>query len=189
MPSSPRAARCSAATRPCSAHVQEAQQPERIVIAAHSQGSIYTLALVFRDEFRDEADLQNRKGWTLAPSFAPPAGRFRAHGVPESLLHIDRPLRLLTAGCPILQTYEPNFPGQYLWPSDPVAVARVLDRTRIESWRNVYRSGDYFGRALWSRTCDPETALRRLSERCIGPGQHTGYWSDAEFAKEVLSLV
>ena len=164
-------------------HIQLVQAPERIVIAAHSQGSMYSLAMLIGDDYRDVADRKGAPDWPLAP-------RVRADEVArEPAPAISGDSALLTAGCPILQTYSPNFPGQYEWPGTR---ARALERLRasgVGEWRNVYRSGDYFGRALWSRTCDPEFAWGPLSEKCLGPGHHTGYWSDPRFAREVLALL
>jgi hypothetical protein len=168
-------------------HVDAMQAPSSIVIAAHSQGSMYSLALMFGDEFRDRADRQEVVGWPLAPRLLPdhpdiarePAPRLRA------------PISLLTAGCPILQTYAPSFPGQYEWPADRGAVNRQLATIGPRTtWRNAYRSGDYLGRALWSsRECALHAPWGALSEVCIGPGHHTGYWGDPRFAAQVLALV
>jgi len=101
------------------------------------------------------------------------------------------PLSLVTAGCPILQTYAPSFPGQYDWPADPDAiVARLAAFGPGARWRNVYRSGDYFGRSLWaSRVCDPPAPPAGLEEICLGPGHHTGYWGDPLFAERVLEMI
>ena len=104
-------------------HVQSVQNPAHIVIAAHSQGSMYSLALLFGDEFRDRADRQGANTWPLAPRLLParevpgPVGANRER--PPTL---GAPLALITAGCPIRQTYAPNFPGQYDWASDTAAV-------------------------------------------------------------------
>jgi hypothetical protein len=58
------------------------------------------------------------------------------------------------------------------------------------TWRNAYRSGDYLGRALWSpRECALHAPWGALTEVCLGPGQHTGYWGDRRFAAQVLALV
>ena len=71
------------------------------------------------------------------------------------------------------------------------------------TWVNLYRSGDYVGRALWARdpdaqeVFDPERVtydLRapggpRVVEECVGPGSHTGYWSEAALGDWVIRLV
>lgn len=169
-------------------HIRTEQGPERIVIAAHSQGSMYSLALIFGDRYRDSADRLEGTSWPLAPRLVPD----HPEAIREAAPVVDVPIRLLTAGCPILQTYAPNFPGQYDWPADRASVvadlALVGDGTA--TWRNVYRSGDYLGRALWAEdVCDDDAAFGPLSEACLGPGQHTGYWGDPRFARQVLALL
>ncbi len=175
-------------------HIREVQGPERIVIAAHSQGSVYSMALLFGDEFRDRADRQGGNTWPLAPRLLPgrdapgPVGANRER--PPTL---SAPLALITAGCPIRQTYAPNFPGQYDWTSDTAAVASMLAAIGpATTWRNVYRSGDYLGRALWAGAapiCTPPAPPSPLEEFCLGPGHHTGYWSDPRFAAHVLAVI
>ena len=172
-------------------HVATAQDPDAVVIAAHSQGSMYSLALLFGDEFRDRADRQEATGWPLAPRVLPDHP-----DVPrEPSAAVTVRLALLTAGCPIQQTYAPSFPGQYDWPSDEDGVRAMLRRTGPNTtWRNVYRSGDYLGRGLWSGAgatdaADPLSRPLRRDEFCLGAGQHTGYWGDPRFAAHVLALI
>ena len=43
----------------------------------------------------------------------------------------------------------------------------------MKEWVNVYRSGDYVGRALWS---DATAGTAVGTEYCIGAGAHTHYW-------------
>jgi hypothetical protein len=168
-------------------HVQEVQAPTRIVIAAHSQGSMYSLALLFGDPFRDSADRVEATSWPLPPRLLPDHPEAIREPAPE----LTAPLALITAGCPIRQTYAPSFPGQYDWPADTAAVCSMLAGVAPgTTWRNVYRSGDYLGRALWSeRVCDPTAPPPPLEEFCLGPGHHTGYWRDPLFARRVLELV
>ncbi len=172
-------------------HIAVEQRPDAIVIAAHSQGSMYSLALLFGDEFRDRADHQEAEGWPLAPRVLPDhpdISRERAPAVPPRLA-------LLTAGCPIVQTYAPSFPGQYDWPADVDVVDDLLRRAGPNTtWRNVYRSGDYLGRELWpgadlTDAADPPARPLRRDEFCLGAGQHTGYWGDPRFAAHILALV
>jgi hypothetical protein len=109
---------------------------------------------------------------------------------------------LLTCGCPLRQLYGERFPGQYDWvgelPLRPGALRPVTG-----TWVNLYRSGDYVGRALWARdpddpeVYDPEhegydlqaPGNPRVVEWCIGAGSHTGYWSDATLGDWVMRLV
>ena len=175
------------------AHVEAVQAPDAIVIAAHSQGSMYSIALLMGDPFRDQADRTAAKDWPLAPRLLPD----HPNVVREEAPRIGVRLALLTAGCPILQTYAPNFPGQYGWARAQQDVGLALRRIGPDTtWRNVYRSGDFVGRELWDRRAaeggdrpSPAAPRRRVQEFCLGPGQHTGYWGDQRFAKHVLDLI
>jgi hypothetical protein len=97
----------------------------------------------------------------------------------------DRPwdsLHLLTMGSPLRQLYASCFPHLYHWVTED---KRAPDPSQLglDSWTNVYRSGDYIGRYLWSGV-DPwnldrmEISADRF-ERCLGPGAHTRYWDSA----------
>jgi hypothetical protein len=87
-------------------------------------------------------------------------------------LHFDgHPLRirtwLLTMGCPLRQLYARRFPYLYGWAQRPTP--QQLD---VQRWENLFRSGDYVGRALWTPDPPPDDA----AERCIGGGAHVRYW-------------
>jgi hypothetical protein len=87
-------------------------------------------------------------------------------------LHFDaRPFRirtwLLTMGCPLRQLYARRFPYLYGWAQRPTP--QQLD---VQRWENLFRSGDYVGRALWTPDPPPDDA----AERCIGGGAHVRYW-------------
>ena len=80
----------------------------------------------------------------------------------------------------------------------PRRLAPLNDR-----WVNLYRAGDYVGRTLWAADPDAEAvwdpgrlATERalpdgplLTEHCLGPGGHTGYWSDPMFGDWLMHLV
>jgi hypothetical protein len=82
-------------------------------------------------------------------------------------------VRLLTLGCPLRQIYRQRFPMLYHWfnPAAPAATAATIG---VERWHNVYGSGDYIGRDLWT-AADP---LGLVTEACIGPQAHTRYFTD-----------
>lgn len=154
---------------------------DALVIAGHSQGTVLTAAALFGDANRSP---QARPLAQEAPGLTLPAR-----------------VSLLTAGSPLRQLYEARFPGQYSWLQTDLDVpGRLAPVTR--HWVNLYRSGDYVGRALWAdddapAVWDPdELATERrpaggpeLIEHCLGPGGHTGYWSDATFGDWLLHLV
>ncbi len=137
---------------------------DAVVVVAHSQGTV-----ISADIFRYLAHL-------------------RACGAERALDRLDRdpapgvrplPVYLFTMGSPLRQLYAQRFPHLYQWAQRPDPGA--LDAVR--KWINVYRSGDYVGRALWvgdSPSCYmPGTVLlddgvRR--EYTIGAGAHTHYW-------------
>ena len=77
------------------------------------------------------------------------------------------PVWLLTMGCPLRQLYARRFPYLYGWAQRPTPQA--LD---VERWENLFRSGDYVGRALWMPGPLPDDA----AEQCIGGGAHVRYW-------------
>ena len=155
---------------------------DALVIVSHSQGTVLSAATLWGDLHRSPAalPLEDEEPGIVLPSR----------------------VSLLTCGCPLRQLYGERFPGQYDWvgelPLRPGALRPVTG-----AWVNLYRSGDYVGRALWARdpddpeVYDPEHEgydLRapgnpRVVEWCIGAGSHTGYWSDATLGDWVMRLV
>jgi hypothetical protein len=157
------------------------QRYDALLIVAHSQGSVLSTATLFGDPHRQdpEAGIENGagvRGWN------------ELH-----LPDLPRPLFLLTCGCPLRQSYDARLPGDYEWlwrrdePLEP-----------ISRWINVYRPRDYIGQAIFNPPL--ETATQRQEhvtpapqgcpvdgiDVCLkGSGNHTGYWTDLEFAKWV----
>jgi hypothetical protein len=176
----------------------DAERYTHYVFAAHSQGSMYTLATLFGD--RDRATAEGAgAGWGVLPWdewVADPAGS----------AIVARPVALMTFGCPIRQTYEERLPGQYDWTD--VASPELAERTAILTgpWLNVYRPRDYIGRSVFAApgTARTNTAGRyttyfvrrgrpaplRLVDACLeGRGSHTGYFGDAQLNLWLTSLV
>ncbi|MGF1465794.1 MAG: hypothetical protein ACFCGT_06645 [Sandaracinaceae bacterium] len=103
------------------------------------------------------------------------------------------PVYLLTMGSP-LQIYARCFPGEYGWVFSNVGCgyrSPLPGELGVNMWVNLYRSGDYVGRALRSKlpgtggfpselapdetgrgSPDHETVI----DHCIGAGGHTHYW-------------
>lgn len=166
---------------------------DHIVIAAHSQGSMYTLATLAGDRERgwpEHPGLPGDRPWGVAPwHVVAPGSALETTGV-----------SLLTFGCPVRQTYEERLPGQYAW-TDPAA-GELGERLRMVSgaWVNAYRPRDYIGRSVfhppgrdWTTT--PGTVLAHevavpgraspvpVVDACIhGEGSHTGYFGDRHLA-------
>lgn len=159
---------------------------DEIVIVAHSQGTILTIATLFGDAMRRDAEAQGSlwgvRRWTDARGASPLTSRL--HGV-------------VTMGSPFRQTYEARLPGQYDWldPAKPEALAERLHPFSL-TWVNAYRARDFVGRAIFQDPLDPSSACEgrghewrlpaqprpvRLVDVCLrGRGHHTGYWNDRE---------
>lgn len=137
---------------------------DAIVFVAHSQGSMIVLETL----------------------------RFhRAVGFAE-LGGSDLPcIHLMTMGCPLRQLYSRAFPSLYDWTR--LAVEMAPEKIGLERWVNLYRSGDYVGRALIRPSDSPNTfgkeplTCGKFEERCLGEGAHVHYWdrNARDVAKEL----
>jgi len=160
---------------------------DRIVIFAHSQGTMITVDLLRFLQVERDPELQ----------------------------FLDTPdrIQLFTMGCPLRQLYGLRFPHIYDWarhtegPRNGTALPadRLPDPTRLLSvsrWVNAYRSGDYVGRNLWRSESDPdvydpdpnavvEDAGKTRREFCIGGGAHIHYWdkTTTRIAQELDDLI
>jgi hypothetical protein len=184
-----------------------AQSYDRIVIIAHSQGTVITADLLRFIHRRDLASLD--------PALA-------ARGT--------TPIDLFTMGSPLRQLYGLRFPHLYQWARHDVAGPWTDVHERIAAttgpdpeelgvrlWVNAYRSGDYVGRHLWRPdACDFAFAATPMSARhpwragshvvvaseadappgnrrefCLGRGAHTHYWDETapQVALELDRLV
>ncbi|MEP6503578.1 MAG: hypothetical protein ABJD97_09620 [Betaproteobacteria bacterium] len=106
---------------------------DRIVIVAHSQGTVISSELL-----RFLSSRQHR-----APT---------ADDTPMIGARVLPPISLLTLGCPLRQLYGARFPGLYSWvlaKNDRVFGPRATD-IGVQRWMNAFCSGDYVGRWLWS---------------------------------------
>ena len=162
--------------------IKTTEHADVLVIASHSQGTMLTYAFLMGDRFREMGEAQVLEGaWPPSPRAGMPGGP----RLPETL-------ELITFGSPVRQTYAARFPCQYEDISDPLAVSeRIHPAAARITWTNLYCSGDYVGRAIWSSSpVDVPFASTSgnvtLQERCIGGGDHTAYWGSPEVAAEVL---
>lgn len=155
-----------------------AQGYDRIVIVAHSQGTVITTELLryLRERARQ-----------------PMPGDDRVHQLWNRL---EGRIDLLTAGSPLRQLYAARFPHLYAWvlaPRDRAAGGPLPEDVGAQRWINLYTSGDYVGR--WVRADLPPAydtvcgqaivydawpgrrgADVRQADICIGPGAHTHYF-------------
>jgi hypothetical protein len=179
-------------------HYVHKQGYDRIVIVAHSLGSLIS------------ADLLRFLNHNRIPSLTSYA--FAGAG-PGRI-----PIRLFTMGNPLRQLLNRFFPDLYQYirpvpddsgeapqpPVPPVPPGKIPQHAPpnpedlgIEVWLNYYRSGDYVGRSLWldqwmDRTGSgdqggkfpaeprPEQFTDHTQQRveaCIGLGAHTHYWN------------
>jgi hypothetical protein len=158
----------------------------RVVIVAHSQGTVIT------------ADLLRH---------------LHAQGRLRELVGAMR-LSLVTVGSPLRDLYAERFPLLYRWMgaretvfanAGPAAAA-----LGAAEWVNACRSGDYVGRFIWTPSTDAALAGPKFgvalvgadgrvaaersgdrSELCLGAGAHTHYFANdaAALAAEIERLV
>lgn len=174
---------------------------QRIVIVAHSQGTVITADLLrfLRTDARGNLSQDESKPWVS---------------------EVDKPLpdiQLLTVGSPLRQLYAARFPFLYRWSIE--RTERTSGPTPadigVRRWLNAFCSGDYVGRWLWAdhlqdvtdEVGEPmegtvaEPRLGRCStygnfdpvppvfaklaeqthvEACLGLGAHTHYFDSGE---------
>lgn len=148
----------------------------RIVIVAHSQGTVISVELLRYLYVKDR--LQEFAG-TI-------------------------PVALVTVGSPLRDLYATRFPLLYKWmtpdaESFAAAGPRAVDIGACE-WVNACRSGDYVGRFIWTpasdamrfevAAVDPHDCVvaQREGDRtefCLGAGAHTHYFSNDAIALAV----
>ena len=148
----------------------------RVVIVAHSQGTVLS------------ADLLR---------YLRHAGRLR-------LIAGEAPLSLVTVGSPLRDLYATRFPLLYRWMgASPASFAKAgpsAAELGVSEWANVYRSGDYVGRSIWTPStaesmfrvasvdADGDVVASRAGDRtefCLGAGAHTHYFTDDAVALAV----
>lgn len=148
---------------------------ERIVICAHSQGTVIVAELLRYMRERDSAFMD---------------------ALPE--------IHLFTCGSPLRQLYAARFPALYEWlekplPEDTNTTGPHASMLGVKRWTNAYSTGDYVGRWLW---IPPGFNLLELSGKnrwengvhrqiCLGKGAHTHYYDThrATVATEIDQLI
>ncbi|MBV8517516.1 MAG: hypothetical protein JO197_08960 [Acidobacteria bacterium] len=153
---------------------------DRIVIVAHSQGTVIS------------ADV-------LRYLNARPDAKLRLINDDTHPQHI--PLRLFTMGSPLRQIYAQAFPHLYDWIHGAAPQLTAPDPTTLtlQEWANTYRSGDYVGRNMWTGDANARLWIRSnpnavdgCTDFCCGAGAHTHYWDEngrevAAYLKQLLA--
>ena len=153
-----------------------AQGHDRIVIVAHSQGTVITAELL---------RYLSRRGSTEADMRNAPAVDHRDTPHPR-LLHCEGnqlpSIALLTLGCPLRQLYAARFPTLYRWvlAQRGRVTGPLASDIGVSRWINAYCSGDYVGRWLWSDSAAPAKgdSLGRPMTDTVDPapfGRKTAY--------------
>jgi hypothetical protein len=149
-----------------------AQGYERIVIVAHSQGTVISADVLRYLQAVPDPDVCKAE------------------------------FRLFTMGSPLRQMYATAFPYLYSWidtpaaanPPQPFQIANDAPPDpagiNVTQWVNAYRSGDYVGRHLWLDADTYGNLWKRMNPRevawslcgnrfqfCLGAGAHTHYWN------------
>jgi hypothetical protein len=170
-----------------------------IIFAAHSQGTVYTAATLFGDD---------RRRPTIYPLAS--SGEPRAYDG----LRATPKVSFLSFGSPIRQTYDRFFPEQYgSWYSGGSTANGETFLPLNDTWLNLYRPGDYVGRAVNRDAFAPESnepdahaavaavpqrdgegeptgTELQLIEACINlPGAHTKYWGSDHVAAHLNFLI
>ena len=140
-----------------------AQGYERVVIVAHSQGTVISAELL---RFLASADTRRGGSQGQSPSWP--------QGTPGT------GLSLLTLGCPLRQLYAARFPSLYHWVlrRQPGGNGPSAADIGVERWANAFASGDYVGRWLWSSPDFPGDVLGHPMLDTVHPkafGRHDAY--------------
>lgn len=141
---------------------------ERIVICAHSQGTVITAELLRDLQFRNPAFMRELP-----------------------------PINLFTCGSPLRQLYAARFPALYAWIDGRMGGGEALGTELtgplatdlgVKRWTNAYCTGDYVGRWLWVPPGQNLLALGQSlddgahRQLCLGRGAHTHYY-DARMSR------
>ena len=139
-----------------------AQGYRRIVIVAHSQGTVISADLL--------RYLQQR-ALLIDNDAARRDDRLVKLGA--SLLRTE--LDLLTVGCPLRQLYAQRFPSLYRWARDPQPL-----QLGVRRWFNAWGSADYVGRWLWqgAEPRDDTVSQARDASLYAGAATQGANWRD-----------
>jgi hypothetical protein len=131
-----------------------AQNYDRVVIVSHSQGTVISTDLL--RYLKERAAI---------------AGKTRDEEVKKLWDLIGSKIMLVTAGCPLRQLYAARFPEMYDWVlcDHGNVLGPVAADVGVALWVNVYATGDYVGRWLWTReTREREYPVSQIDETRAG---------------------
>lgn len=182
----------------------------RLVLVAHSQGTVITAELLRYLQQRARLHKPGQGGQ------ATPSGQVDMEQLRLWLDSIE--LHLMTVGSPLRQLYALRFPSLYPWPVADLADPQKpgwrgprLGELGVCRWTNLWGTGDYVGRWLWAAdTGQQPTPLqvdetryagavvqgqdaqgRRWKDQALGPDAHTHYFDLDQLVvgKELVDLV
>ncbi len=149
-----------------------AQDYDHIVIVSHSQGTV--IATEFLRYLKERT--------ALAPQ--------RQHLDPVASLwqRLNGRIALVTAGCPLRQLYAARFPVLYGWVLEQhgAALGPVADDVGVLRWVNLYATGDYVGRWLWSRAPRGEYPVSQIDETVAHGNTYTPPYIDTTNWKTLM---
>lgn len=138
----------------------DAEGYDRIVIVAHSQGTVLT------------ADLLH---YLVQRHAARPGDEAAAVGA-----RVAQRAQLLTLGCPLRQLYASRFPALYDWvlANDGQCFGPKAEALGLPRWVNAYATGDYVGRWLWSQPTPGREPMPADARRVDGGSVHEAIPAD-----------
>jgi hypothetical protein len=94
----------------------------------------------------------------------------------------------VTAGCPLRQLYAARFPVLYGWvlQQHGAALGPVADDVGVLRWVNLYATGDYVGRWLWSRAPRGEYPVSQIDETVAHGNAYTPPYIDTTNWKTLM---
>jgi hypothetical protein len=160
----------------------EKDAPRRIVVAAHSQGTVISAATFFQLKAIDDAEAPSR-----------PAGT-------DPILSW---VAFLSFGCVLRRLYAKFFPAYFGVPDLTKLRDEVLSvRGRAPRWRNLWRYSDYLGGQVTAGPPPVHPSPDSIEVELVDPGwarphgdtqwpradMHSNYWRDPVFAEQVGAL-
>jgi len=127
-----------------------AQSYDHIVIVSHSQGTVISTELL---RYMKERTAHAQAEQAMDP-------------VASLWERLGGRIALVTAGCPLRQLYAARFPVLYGWVLEQHGpnLGPVADDVGVVRWVNLYATGDYVGRWLWSRAPHGEYPVTQIDQ-------------------------
>ncbi|MDT4958994.1 MAG: hypothetical protein QOD31_2793 [Pseudonocardiales bacterium] len=157
----------------------EKDAPRRIVVAAHSQGTVISMATFFQLKAIDDAEAPSR---------------------PDGTAPVLSWVAFLSFGCVLRRLYAKFFPAYFGVPELEKLRDDVLSvRGRPPRWRNLWRYSDYLGGQVTAGPPPVHPSSDPIEVELVDPGwarppgdtqlpradMHSNYWRDPVFAEQV----